>query len=481
MSRHTHTSLTSDSAEPGDVDAPTGANPSAVDGPSRPRRRRVIIVVAAAVLAAALVIAFLMWPREVEKQAAPEPVPATVPVELSAEGVPAGVSIGILVTLGDSANPGSEWNQAAQGAVVAQYRFELGKTNIKLVTQDDRGTPTGAERAVERLQAQGVSGIVIASSGEQAAAAAQAAENAGIPAILPYANPDKKLKNVWSTAPSAVDTSAALKTALKGKARTLVVDAGTGSPAGVKAARTIRFQPGDDIEEIAKDIAIGTGDRLPDLPRDAPKEAKATPTKNPVDAVVLSATPARQALFVKALQAQNLSVPIVMTPTAITPIFAKKLEENDGATSGLLISVAAAWGDSVALQQDGSGRAMSAFLGGLRLASSEKKLMNLSADVPFATVAWAADSRSHDAVVALVRAISDAKSADPAKVARALDRLVLGPSDGLAGPAVDFGSADTLADKPVPVYASSQDLGLRPTDGTAPSLVWIPAAEQTQQ
>ena len=46
----------------------------------------------------------------------PDPVAATVPVALKAEGLPKDFSIGIVLTLGQSGEPGSEYNRAAQGA-----------------------------------------------------------------------------------------------------------------------------------------------------------------------------------------------------------------------------------------------------------------------------------------------------------------------------------------------------------------------------
>jgi hypothetical protein len=105
---------------------------------------------------------------------------------------------------------------------------------------------------------------------------------------------------------------------------------------------------------------------------------------------------------------------------------------------------------------------MSGFLAGLRVLAQEKEAKNLTGDMAFSQVADVADSRSHDAVVSLVRAISTAGSSDPAKVAKALGTLVLGPADGIAGPALDFTRPDAMDGEPVVLHFSAQDLGLRP-------------------
>jgi hypothetical protein len=118
---------------------------------------------------------------------------------------------------------------------------------------------------------------------------------------------------------------------------------------------------------------------------------------------------------------------------------------------------------------------MSAFLSAVRLAAGDTRVLNLVGDASFAADAWAADPRSHDAVVALTRAAALARSNEPGKVGAALKTMSFGPGEGLAGPALDFSQPAALTAPAVPAYASAQDLGLRPADTNAPRLVWVPA------
>ena len=57
----------------------------------------------------------------------------------------------------------------------------------------------------------------------------------------------------------------------------------------------------------------------------------------------------------------------------------------------------------------------------------------------------------------------------------ALRTMSFGPGEGLAGPALDFSRPEAMTAEAIPVYASPQDLGLRPPDENAPRLVWVPA------
>ena len=122
-----------------------------------------------------------------------------------------------------SGEPGSEYNRAAQGAIVAAQRFAQGGAAVALSAQNDRGTEDGARAAVRALAGQGVSGVVVATTGPQARAAAKAAEELGLPAILPYAEPADPGQATWTTGPSGRVRPAALRTALNGKKKVLLV------------------------------------------------------------------------------------------------------------------------------------------------------------------------------------------------------------------------------------------------------------------
>ncbi|MBD7996266.1 hypothetical protein H9639_13260 [Arthrobacter sp. Sa2CUA1] len=439
-------------------------------------RTKLLTLVAAGlavVIAAAVALTItLNQPKEAPR---PDPVAATVPVALSADGLPDSVSIGIVLTFGQSGEPGSEYNRAAQGAVVAAQRFTQSGTAVTLPTQNDRGTEEGAREAVSSLAGQGVSGLVVATTGVQAQAAAKAAEEIGLPVILPYAEPAEPAdpaRSTWTTKPAGA--ASALQTALAGKERVLFINDGGSLPPSVEVAQTLTLGEFEDLQALAQEAAVRTGDQL--IPPAADAGAEPVRVADPADAAVVSAaTPQRLAQLVQALQARGVTVPLVLPDGATTPAFASALAELDGTASGQLVSIASDGGDSTALQQDAQGRGMSAFLSALRLAAGEPDTKNLTGDAPFAADAWAADPASHDAVVALVRAVALAGSAEPAQVGTALRAVSFGPGEGSAGSTLDFSGPAALTAPAVPVFASIQDLGLRPADALAPRLVWVPA------
>lgn len=442
-----------------------------------PRTRFLTLTAAAVAVVVAAVVALTVALGRPKEAPRPDPVAATVPVALTAEGLPENFSVGVVLTLGQNGEPGSEYNRAVQGTVVAAQRFAQGGAAVALKAQNDRGTEEGARAAVRALSGQGVSGVVVAGTGPQARAAAKTAEELGLPTILPYAEPSDPAQATWTTGPSGASVETALRSALSGKSRVLLVNDGGQVPTSVKIQQALNLGDFEDVLGLAQEAAIRTGDQLRPPAEDAPEGTEPTRDANPADAVVASAaTPQRLARLVQALQSRGVSVPLVLPDGATAPAFASALAKLDGTASGQLVSVAAPGGDPTALQQDAQGRGMSAFLSAVRLVSGDKEITNLTGDAPFSADAWAADASSHDAVVALVRAAALAGSNEPSKVRAALRGMSLGPGEGLAGPVLDFSRPAALTAEAVPVFASPQDLGLRPADENAPRLVWVPAA-----
>ncbi|PYY34747.1 ABC transporter substrate-binding protein [Curtobacterium sp. MCBD17_030] len=432
--------------------------------------RQPLVVVALAVLVIAVVLAVVVFVIDRNTPAA-EAVPATVPVPIRVAHVPDGTKIGVVVTLGDG--EGSEWDEAAQGALVAAKRLTLGGTDVELVTRNDGGSASGAKRAVEQLVDSGVAGIVVASSGAHVSGALDAASDAGVPVVLPYADGGE---GSWSTAPSRASVSAAMQRAIRGADSPLLVDLGGGAPSGIRFAHVMDADDAADDAALATTVARRTGAApMTTATSDATADTTDTEaTKPDSDAVVVSGPAARQGAFVAALQSADVTVPVVLTPDATSPAFGTALAAANGSLSGTFVSTGVATDDARALTSDAQGRSMSAFLGGVRVLSDDAEAQNLTADQPFSAVAWAADSRSHDAVVALVRAVGAARSDEPSAVADALSTLRLDASDGLAGPALDFRQQQALRADATVLAASSQTLGLRPatTEQTA-SLVWF--------
>jgi len=443
-----------------------------------PRRRLLTLLLSglAVIIAAAVAVAVTL--NRPEEAPRPDPVAATVPVALDAGDLPRDFSIGVVLTYGQSGEPGSEYNRAAQGAVVAAHRFSQGGSPVALAARNDRGTEEGAQEAVRALAGQGVSGLVIASTGPQARAAAQAAEELGLPVILPYAEPESPAPSTWTTKPTAASVRSAFEGALDGRSRILLVSDGGSAPPSNRISQELSLGSFEDAMALAQEAAILTGDQLRPAAGDGTPDTEASRVAEAADTVIVSAaTPQRLARLVHALQSRDVSVPLLLPEEAASPHFAAALDELDGTVSGQLISVAAPGGDSAALMQDAPGRGMSAFLSAVRLAAGDPDVRNLTADGTFTADAWAADSSSHDAVIALVRAAAFAESGDPEKVATALAGMSFGAGEGLAGPPLDFSRTAAMTSEPVPVFASSQDLGLRPADGNAPRLIWIPAPQ----
>lgn len=475
-------------------DQPTEANadeqgaddPTTTDAARTRKRRRTAIIVAVAVLVVAAVVTAVLAVR-VSASTPAEAVSATAPVPISVAHVPDGTKIGVVVTLGDG--EGAQWGDAAQGALVAQRRLELGGTDVQLVTKNDGGSADGARKAVEALAADGVSGIVVATSGDHVRGAFTAAADADIPVVAPYAAGGD---DAWSTAPSTESVASALQDALGDAAAPLLVDLGGGAPSGVRFAHVLDATSAPDLGALATTIAQRTGaaagstDAATTDGQDGTAQAGTTQgsarqdgaqqAAPDSDAVVVSGPAGRQGALVAALQEANVTAPVVLTPEATSPAFAAALAQAGGSLSGTFRTVGVETDDARALSSNAEGRAMSAFLGGVRVLADDADAKNLTGDRSFASVAPVADARSHDAVVALVTAVGSARSTDVSKVSDALAGLDLGADDGLAGPALDFGARQALGDRAGVLAASAQDLGLRPAtadDGATPALVWF--------
>ena len=459
----------------------TPAEPGA-EAPRAPRRRRTVVVAAAAALVVAAAAVVTVAVVRSGDEPAGDPAPASVPVALSGVDVPDGTTVGVVLTLGDA--EGAQWSEAAQGALVAERRLALGGTDVSVVAENDGGTDAGARDAVASLVEQGASGIVVATSGPHAAGAVAAAAEAGVPVVLPYASADDlgtDLGDARSTAPTAVQNGAALAVALGDASSVLLVDAGGGSPQGVEVAQIATVARDADLTASAADIARLTGVVSPTgTGETGTGETAPAPVETPADAVVVSGPAARQGAVVAALQAADVSVPLVLTADATSPAFAEALVAAGGSSAGSMVTVGAETDDAVALRSDAAGRSMSAFLGGVRVLAQDGDATNLTGDLPFSAVADAADSRSHDAVLALVRAVSTAGSREGEATRASLSTLELGPGDGVAGPVLDLTRPEALDGEVVPLHASAQSLGLRPApaDGAAP-VVWFAGTTTT--
>ncbi len=412
---------------------------------------------------AGLVLAGSLAGCSASDSAEPEAAPARPsPVALDAADVPAGLAVGVVVSLTSAPGEGSGWSGPAEGARVAAYRYGLGDVDVRVRAVDDKGTAKGAAAAVRTLVEDDVAGIVLATEGAHVQAALATAAEAGVPVLLPYETDARDLADgAWLTGPDREQVVSTLATALASDklVRPVLVDAGGGRPAGISTVSGHRFRAGGDVARtaaaIAKQVRSGT-----------------------VDSVLVTGPAQLQATVVRGLQGANVQVPVLLTPDALSPTFPTTLADLDGTLSGSLTTAGPDAGDVAAMGSGEEGEALSAYFAALRATAGDPGVTDFFDDEPFATVSDVADTRSHDAVVALVTAAAAAGSATPTDVADALAGLRVTHADGLAGPGLDFTSPSALADDDVLVLqASTQGPGLRPVaTKQEPQLFWFTAS-----
>jgi hypothetical protein len=354
---------------------------------------------------------------------------------------------------------GSEFRAAAEGAAVAVYRFGLSGAKVKLDVALDNGTAGDAEAKLKGLIGRDPAGVIVASAGPHLDAALAQVAQADVAVLLPYDRPSDLADGLWLTGPSetSIDTQLAHALATTGVRKPFVVT-GDGEPAPrLDAARLLTLgDPGLLADEIV-----------------AALESLAA------DSVVIAASATSQATLAAAIQGRlgSRQVPIFLTPQALAPAFADTLVAK-GSLGGVFVTIGPDSGDHVALNA-GSGKYAAAFFTTIRLAAGDPNATNVFADAPFATVAQTADIPSHDAVVALVRAVEKAGSASPGLVKAALASLRLDGTAGLAGANLDFTRPAALTDDQiVTLRASTSDPALRPPPAngtTAPGLFWFAA------
>jgi hypothetical protein len=377
------------------------------------------------------------------------PAPA-VTAKLTA-AVPDHLSVGVVVSVTSAPGEGAEWRDAAEGARVAIDRFVLGGAKVTLVPVNDKGTEAGAAAAVKTLADDGVAGIVVATAGGHVRGALQEAATRHLPVLLPYEATTEALPDdAWLTGPESAITDQRLVEALHDRSLTkpYLMDAGRGAVEGLAPIVSRTFAAGDDPAELARTLAR--------------RQKKGTAA----DAVVISGPAELQGRLVSALQGAGIDLPTVLTPDALSPRFPQAIVRADGSLSGTFVSAGLDEGDARALEPTESGRALAAYFTALNLTAENTAATDLFGERPFTAVAGAADVRSHDAVVALVRAAAKAGSADPAEVGRALAGMHLGRTDGLAGAPLDFSAPVAVADDDVrPLAATPTSPGVRPPAG----------------
>lgn len=407
--------------------------------------------------------------------------PPLRPVSVPLNGVPAGavasggaaapvarvkaVTLGVIYSSQSPLGQGRDWLAPAAGALVARYRLNLGGIDVTLTAVDDSGDASRAQAAARQFSQAQVSGVVVASAGSHLAGALKILSDAGVATLLPYDEDGADLPDIWHTGASATQLANAVGSALTSAAvtRPVVITADGADVGGLATVPRYAYDPasfGQVLTRITKSIAAGTA-----------------------DGVVVSGSAATEGKVAAALQAGKVTVPVVLGPTAVSPVFTTALVGAHGTTSGQFETVGLDTGDAVGVSGGPRGADAAAYFAAVRLAAADQQATDLLGG-PFGAAAGYADTSSHDAVAALVDAVEFAGSTDPGKVSAALRSVKLTGASGLAGPDLDFSRPDAVGDHDVVVlHATNQNPGLRaapqvadPVSGrvsTAPMLYWF--------
>lgn len=392
------------------------------------------------------------------------PAPVALAIDEAVVSTEDPVEVGVVLTLRSRPGEGAERRLDAAGAQVAAYRLSAGGAEVSLVAVDDGGTVEGARGAVAGLVEEGVAGIVVASEGRHLGAALEDASEAGMPVLLPYDAPRRLPEGVWSTAPSSSAVDARLLASLRaeGHESPFVVTGDGVRLDGVGSADAATYRPGRASRIVADVVrAVDSG---------------------AADSVVLGAAAPSLADLVTRLAGRDPDLPVYLSPQAVSASFDRALLEQAGTLLSGLRTVGPDVGDTATLDAGPGGNSAAAYFAALRLAAADSELQDLVGSGPFSEVAGDADTASHDAVVALVRAVEAAGSTEPGDVRSALEGLTVDGSGGLAGPALDFSDQQALPDEAVvPLVATTQDPGVRPVVQGAARLFWFAAGGEAAQ
>jgi hypothetical protein len=364
------------------------------------------------------------------------------------------ITIGVLV--GSTHGDGSEYRDTAEGARVATYRFAMEEHDVSLKVALEDGTSESVTAGLAKLTDSGVSGIVVATAGAHVRQALTASDIEP-PIIAVYDTLNTAPQGVWWTGPSRSAITNAMSVALD--------DTHSTKPYLVAASQAIT--PDLSLALSSELTSNSSGDIATDVVTKL--------ESGQADSVIVAAPASSQAEFVTAFQEKlgGRQVPMLLTPQALTPSFATNLGDS-GLLSNSLIAVGTNAVDASALTTGADADRASAFFTALRLAANDPNCRNIYSDASFTKAAQTADIASHDAVVALVRAVEAAKSTTPADVKQSLASLNLGPSAGISGPPLNFTQPDALdGHSVVPMRPARTNLGLRPATTTA-TITWFP-------
>lgn len=364
-----------------------------------------------------------------------------------------GLTIGIL--MGPHHGPGSEYRGPAHGAQVAAYRFAQGGLTINFKVVVDNGTSQGALTSMQELIDSKVEGIIVAGEGPHLTEALLLAERTKTPTLLPFDYINSVSAPVYHLGPDRASLATAMEMLT---IRTEMADPVVITQDGYAV-----------LDNWEQDIAF-TGD-----PKQTAQAVVASINDRTADSVIIQASATNQATIVNEIQGLTgfQQFPILLTPQALTSSFS----HNVGLAAdlkGVLVTAGQRTQDNLALQSGDQAEAISTFLQALRM-TVDSHQPGLLGEEGSTQALIESDVRAHDAVVVLVRAAEQARADKKLTLASALENLALTTDDGIVCDTLDFTTQNMLYPRFVtPLYASSQDTGLRPLpQGQTTPLAWL--------
>lgn len=347
--------------------------------------------------------------------------PAQSPkLEIVDKQIPADLSVGVVVSYTEDAFEGRGWDLAGEGARVAAWRLDQGGKEVKLPVVSDQGSAEGSVKAIEDLKSQGVTAALALTSGTHAEALAEAAAEANLPIIFPYQVPKTKSD---ATAWYAMPTEQELNQLVSGH----IAGLGCENPVVFEGAKT-QFEGLEGTK-----ISVGA-DGVEKPLEDLVKVLEDSDVKN---CIVLDTDPVVSAHLVQGIHGLNLNLATIGGPALVNPLFAQTLGDNAEVLKNVY-AVGAPSAIGVSMTPGSEGARAAVFERAVSIMAQDPELASVTADEFFQERAGFADTVSHDALLALVKAVAIADSDDAADISEAMGAVTIEENDGFASEQLAF-------------------------------------------
>lgn len=377
-------------------------------------------IIGLAVLLVVLVFVGASW-AIFSKQQDPVGEPAPSPkLEIVDKKIPADLSVGVVVSYTEDPSEGRGWDLAGEGAQVAAWRLEQGGKKVNLPVASDQGSEDGSVKAIEELKAQGATAIVALTSGAHTDTLAQAAFDADLPIVFPYQVPKAEAPaGAWYAMPS--------EQGLKELISDRIAALGCESPIIFKGTQP-QF---DGIK--GTEITIGAEG----VEKSVEELVKHLGEKTTENCIILDTDPVQSAQIIQGLHGLNITVATIGGPALVNPLFTQTLGDNAEVLNNVYaVGTPSAMGISMTPGSHGARAAV--FERAVAIMSQDPELASVTGDDFFQNRADFADTASHDALLAIVKAIAIAGSSDASDISEAMGSVSLEPNDGFASEHVAF-------------------------------------------